>query len=264
MESMKGFEGQTEDVSFDHRKDKEPLGGGVLPALSQEPSLDEQRSGFCGSAKPLERCQAPQSWPPSRSVRLPGQPSTLPGCPLPSSVTVLHPSETRPVPMPYLRASVLRNMLDNKRDTKEEQAEKIRAAFELFEEDGSRTISVRNLPIAMRPLGFRPDRKEVEQLKAELDKEGSGKVHFSDFLALMTKKMAERNVEEEIQKAFPFFDDEDTGTITLKSLKRVASELGEKVSEEELQDMIDHADLNGDGEVDPHELLSVIKKARKV
>uniref|UniRef100_F6SI13 EF-hand domain-containing protein n=1 Tax=Monodelphis domestica TaxID=13616 RepID=F6SI13_MONDO len=165
--------------------------------------------------------------------------------------------------MPYLRASVLRNMLDNKRDTKEEQAEKIRAAFELFEEDGSRTISVRNLPIAMRPLGFRPDRKEVEQLKAELDKEGSGKVHFSDFLALMTKKMAERNVEEEIQKAFPFFDDEDTGTITLKSLKRVASELGEKVSEEELQDMIDHADLNGDGEVDPHELLSVIKKARK-
>ncbi|XP_044536372.1 caltractin-like [Gracilinanus agilis] len=165
--------------------------------------------------------------------------------------------------MPYLKPAILRNMLESKRDTKEEQVKKIREAFDLFDEDGTRTISVKDLQISMRPLGFKPDPEEINKLKFELDKEGTGKIHFNDFFTLMTKKMAERNAEEEIQKAFNFFDDDNTGKISLKNLKRVASQLGENVSEEELQEMIDHADLDGDGEVDPQEFLSVIKKARK-
>ena len=39
------------------------------------------------------------------------------------------------------------------------------------------------------------------------------------------------------------------GTITFKNLKRVAKELGENMTDEELQEMIDEADRDGDGEV---------------
>ena len=42
---------------------------------------------------------------------------------------------------------------------------------------------------------------------------------------MMTAKMGERDSREEIQKAFKLFDDDNTGFITLKNLKRVAKEL---------------------------------------
>ena len=46
----------------------------------------------------------------------------------------------------------------------------------------------------------------------------------------------------------------------LKNLRRVAKELGENMTEEELQDMIDQADRDGDGEINPDEFYRIMKK----
>jgi hypothetical protein len=65
--------------------------------------------------------------------------------------------------------------------------------------------------------------------------DGSGTIDFEEFLQMMTAKMGERDSREEIMKAFKLFDDDNTGFITLKNLKRVAKELGENLTDEELQ-----------------------------
>lgn len=141
-----------------------------------------------------------------------------------------------------------------------EQKQEIREAFDLFDTDGSGTIDVKELKVAMRALGFEPKKDEIKRMIQEVDRAGSGTIDFNEFLALMTAKMAEKDSREEILKAFRLFDDDETGKISFKNLKRVAKELGENLTDEELQEMIDEADRDGDGEVNEDEFLRIMKK----
>lgn len=72
--------------------------------------------------------------------------------------------------------------------------------------------------------------------------------------------MQERDPVEEMRKAFRLFLDEESDKIGLRHLKRVAKELGETMAEEELQEMIDEADRDGDGEISEEDFIRIMKK----
>merc|ERR1712012_312376 len=141
----------------------------------------------------------------------------------------------------------------------EEQKQEIREAFDLFDTDGSGTIDAKELKVAMRALGFEPKKEEIKLMISDIDKDGSGTIDFNEFLEMMTTKMSEKDSREEILKAFRL-DDDETGKISFKNLKRVAKELGENLTDEELQEMIDEADRDGDGEINEPEFLRIMKK----
>eukprot|EP00939_MAST-03C_sp_MAST-3C-sp1_P000992 g992.t1 len=142
----------------------------------------------------------------------------------------------------------------------EEQKQEIREAFDLFDTDGSGTIDAKELKVAMRALGFEPKKEEIKKMITDIDTDGSGTIDFQEFLEMMTAKMSQKDSREEILKAFRLFDDDETGKITFSNLKRVARELGENMSDEELQEMIDEADRDGDGEINEEEFLRIMKK----
>merc|ERR1719262_2021497 len=77
---------------------------------------------------------------------------------------------------------------------------------------------------------------------------------------MMSQKILNRDPKDEILKAFRLFDDDETGKISFKNLKRVAKEMGERMTDAELQEMIDEADRDGDGEVN-EELQEMIDEA---
>lgn len=114
--------------------------------------------------------------------------------------------------------------------------------------------------MAIRALGFEPKKEEIKKMVAEVDRDGTGQIKYDDFLHLMTIKMAEKDVKEEIQKAFKLFDDDNTGKISFENLKRVAETLGENLTDEELQEMIEEADCDGDNQVNQEEFFKIMKK----
>ena len=106
----------------------------------------------------------------------------------------------------------------------------------------SGTIDAKELKVAMRALGFEPKKEEIKKMISDIDKDGNGTIDFQEFLEMMTAKMSEKDSREEILKAFRLFDDDETGKISFRNLKRVAKELGENMTDEELAEMIEEAD----------------------
>eukprot|EP01066_Platyproteum_vivax_P008990 Platyproteum_vivax@DN390_c0_g1_i1.p1 len=98
----------------------------------------------------------------------------------------------------------------------EEQKQEIKEAFNLFDADGNGTISTKELKVAMRALGFEPKKEEIKKMISEVDKDGNEMIQYSEFLELMTQKMAERDPRDEMLKAFRLFDDDETGKISFK------------------------------------------------
>merc|ERR1711991_916698 len=131
----------------------------------------------------------------------------------------------------------------------EEQIEEIREAFNLFDADNSGAIDVRELKAAMRALGFEVKKEELKKMISDIDNDGNGSIEFGVFLEMMTGKMGEKDTREDIEKVFKLLDDDNTNKISFRNLARVAQELGENIDEEELQDMINQADRDGDGEI---------------
>nr|XP_018266096.1 EF-hand calcium-binding protein [Kwoniella dejecticola CBS 10117]OBR88254.1 EF-hand calcium-binding protein [Kwoniella dejecticola CBS 10117] len=115
----------------------------------------------------------------------------------------------------------------------EDQKGEIKEAFELFDLDKDGAIDYHELKVAMRALGFDMKKSEVMKLLKDLGGD-DGLMDFSAFERIMTEKILARNPETELRRAFELFDDDRTGRISLKNLKRVARELGENLGEEEL------------------------------
>ena len=70
------------------------------------------------------------------------------------------------------------------------------------------------------------------------DKDKSGKIDFAEFLEIMITKMSEKDSSQEIEKAFELFDLDKDDKITFDDLKKVAIELNETMTDEELLEML--------------------------
>ena len=91
---------------------------------------------------------------------------------------------------------------------------------------------------AMYSNDFGSKNQTIYQMIADLEADGSGQIDFEEFLQLMTARVSDKDTRENIRKIFNLFDDEKTGYISIKNLRRVAKELGETIDESELQEMI--------------------------
>merc|ERR1712179_580458 len=92
----------------------------------------------------------------------------------------------------------------------------------------------------------------------EVDTDGNCTIEFSEFLTMMARKMKDPDSEEELREAFRVFDKDGNGFISAAELRHVITNLGEKLTNEEVDEMIREADMGGDGQINYEEFVKMM------
>lgn len=129
---------------------------------------------------------------------------------------------------------------------------------------GHMIISTRDFKFAIKALGLELPRDQYIQLLSRMEKDQKGFIKKEIFIKEMRKVLPKRDVKIDMIKAFQLIDEDDTGKIDFKKLKSVAVIIGEQVSDEEIINMLNVADEDGDGQVNLTEFMRIIDRARKV
>ncbi|KAH0733767.1 hypothetical protein KY285_009474 [Solanum tuberosum] len=119
-------------------------------------------------------------------------------------------------------------------------------------------ITTKELGTVMRSLGQNPTEAELQDMINEVDADGNGTIDFPEFLNLMARKMKDTDSEEELKEAFRVFDKDQNGFISAAELRHVMTNLGEKLTDEEVDEMIREADVDGDGQINYDEFVKVM------
>lgn len=139
-----------------------------------------------------------------------------------------------------------------------EQIAEFKEAFSLFDKDGDGSITNKELGTVMRSLGQNPTEVELQDMINEVDADKNGTIDFPEFLNLMARKMRDTDSEEELREAFKVFDKDQNGFISAAELRHVMTNLGENLTDNEVNEMIREADIDGDGQVNYDEFVRMM------
>jgi len=146
-------------------------------------------------------------------------------------------------------------------DVSADEVNEMNEAFDMFDPSGTGTIDYQEARVCFRALGFDVNRQRLAAMIGDHDRERTGHITRAAYVEIASQLYMERTPEVALESAFSLFDDQGTGKISRKDLRRVCRELGEALSDDELQAMIDEFDTDGDGLIDIEDFKSVLQEA---
>jgi len=140
----------------------------------------------------------------------------------------------------------------------QDQLDELKSSFAIYDLDGDGRITMRELGSVMRALGHNPTEAKILTFINTVDTDQSGSIDFQEFCELMSTKMREMDTEADIIDAFRVFDVEGKGYITAYELRHVMTNLGEKLTDEEVNEMVSEADSDGDGVINYTDFVKIM------
>ena len=147
-----------------------------------------------------------------------------------------------------VRAKRLRQLLTQK------QKDDIKKAFDYFDQGGSGKIKKKELKVILRALGFNPSVEDIDKLIIESsnDKKGEDSIDFQEFMDIMLTKIEERLSAEDIKYTFSKIanikkkpSEQEKNYITCDDIEYIAMLLEEKLTKEEIDEMLTEANEAG-------------------
>ena len=142
----------------------------------------------------------------------------------------------------------------------EEEFQELKDAFELYENNSADgKVDSQELSKLLRSLGQNPSEDELDKMIKELHIDGQGTLEFPDFLKMMSKRMKDKDSDQELREAFRVFDEEGTGFVSASDLKYILVDImGEK--EDEVKGMMKEVKVSKDGQLNYEEFINIVLK----
>ncbi|XP_054265439.1 troponin C [Macrosteles quadrilineatus] len=148
-------------------------------------------------------------------------------------------------------------------DIDKEQMTLLKRAFDAFAA-GKGYIEANMVGTILSMLGHDVSDKQLKEIIAEVDADGSGQLEFEEFVTLAAQFLGEEEevdaaaMLEELKEAFRLYDKEGNGYISTGVLREILKELDDKLTSDDLDQIITEIDTDGSGTVDFDEFMEVM------
>ncbi|XP_074642194.1 uncharacterized protein LOC141899663 [Tubulanus polymorphus] len=139
----------------------------------------------------------------------------------------------------------------------------LRFVFKTFDANEDGLLTSHELEQAFKVLGFKVTPADATIMCSEsgLMRKAAPSVDLNDFLGYVIERQGESyDFKDEIVQGFKMFDYDTTGLLTIDNLRQAAKDADVQISEEELREMLEEADLNGDGAIDQEEFINIMQQ----
>ena len=141
----------------------------------------------------------------------------------------------------------------------EEQIQEFKEAFSAFDKNETGTIPTKDFKAVMNSLGQNPYEDELQRMINEMDKDGKGTIEFVAYLTLMARLMNEScEGEQDLTEPFRAYDKDGNGLISTEDLIKVLKEMGEALSDEEVEEMMREANPDENGKVNYEDFIKLM------
>lgn len=132
----------------------------------------------------------------------------------------------------------------------------LKDAFALFDKSGNGKVSNVVLGDMLRAVGQNPTLKEISDLQDGTNSE----IDYSSFVKIVERDGGFKSLgkPEDYIKAFQIFDKNLTGFISVGEIKYILTTIGEKLSNEEVDELLKNITVTEDNSVDYAEFVKSI------
>ena len=142
-------------------------------------------------------------------------------------------------------------MSDKKRIPEEVFAE-YQDLFDSYDLNKNGKIERKEMKTILKKLGKEGTEEEIEQIWKSMNKiESDSTISFNDFIEFIKRFNLSKNTmsTDDIINAFEIFDKNHDGTLSINEFKHILMDLGQKFSEDEVNEIITEIDLDNNGKI---------------
>lgn len=138
------------------------------------------------------------------------------------------------------------------------KTKELKEAFTMFDRDKDGLINYIELGNVLKSQGFAPTNQELLEMIADVDENEDDKINFEEFLILMHSRLKKADIENELNEAFSVYDKNGSGIISIKEFRKIMNSLGDKICEEEINEIIQKVDVKNRGYINYKDLTKII------